>query len=347
MKTFNIKTISKEIEPAIRQKIDSKTKPIGSLGLLERIASKVSLIQQSLSPVLTQPYILVFAGDHGITDEGVSAYPQEVTWQMVNNFVTGGAAINVFTKQHGINLNIIDAGVNHIFDKSAPIIDAKVAMGTRNFYKEPAMTSQQCDDALARGAKIVNRIFNTGCNIIGFGEMGIGNTSSAAVLMSLLCHIPIETCAGRGTGLNDEALDHKIAVLKESIIKNYNPAMTTHEVLAAFGGFEIVMMCGAMLQAAENGMVILVDGFISSAAFLCAYSMWPAALDYAIFCHLSDENAHGRLIQYFHAEPILKLNMRLGEGTGTAIAYPIIESAVRFLNEMASFGDAGVKEKIT
>ena len=346
MKTFKIKNVSKEIEPAIRQKIDSKTKPLGALGLLEKVALKVALVQQSLSPKLTNPNILVFAADHGITDEGVSAYPQEVTWQMVNNFVTGGAAINVFTKQHGIGLNIVDAGVNHTFDKESPIIHAKVAMGTGNFFKEPAMASEQLNDAMTKGAEIVNRIFEAGCNTIGFGEMGIGNTSSAAVLMSILCNIPIESCAGRGTGLNDEGLNHKISVLSEAIKKNYRSDMSPQDVMAAFGGFEIVMMCGAMLQAAESGMIILVDGFISSAAFLCAYSIEPAILDYAVFCHLSDENAHSKLLKYFNAEPILKLNMRLGEGTGAAIAYPIIQSAVAFMNEMASFGDAGVKEKI-
>ncbi len=347
MQEFNIKPTSKEIISQLQSKIDSKTKPIGALGMLELIALKIGLIQNTLSPELTNPTIIVFAGDHGIASEGVSAYPQEVTHQMVLNFLSGGAAICVFSKQNGINLKIVDAGVNFNFSNTPNLINAKISMGTKNFLNSPAMDKVQCENALSKGALIVKEQGEKGCNIIGFGEMGIGNTSSASIIMSILCNISIENCVGRGTGLDDSSLKRKTQILKQAIkkhipnIEKSNPL----SVLSTFGGFEIAMICGGMLQAAELNMIILIDGFIVTSALLVASKINPSVLDYCIFCHKSDEKGHSSVLNDLNAEPLLDLKMRLGEGTGVAIAYPLIKSAINFLNNMASFEDANVTKK--
>jgi len=347
MQEFNIKSISKEIIPQLQSKIDSKTKPIGALGMLELVALKIGLIQNTLSPELTNPTIIVFAGDHGIASEGVSAYPQEVTHQMVLNFLSGGAAICVFSKQNGINLKIVDAGVNFNFSNTPNLINAKISMGTKNFLNSPAMDKVQCEKALSKGALIVKEQGEKGCNIIGFGEMGIGNTSSASIIMSILCNISIENCVGRGTGLDNLNLKKKTQILKQAIkkhipnIEKSNPL----SVLSTFGGFEIAMICGGMFQAAELNMIILIDGFIVTSALLVASKINPSILDYCIFCHKSDEKGHSSVLNDLNAEPLLDLKMRLGEGTGVAIAYPLIKSAINFLNNMASFEDANVTKK--
>src|SRR3989338_3977620 len=339
------KVLSTQLSSVLRQKIDSKTKPLGSLGYLEDIAFQIGIIQQSLTPSLNNPHIIVFAGDHGITAEGVSAFPQEVTHQMVLNFLGGGAAINIFCRQNKIDITVVDAGVNFDFPKAVPLINAKVAKGTRNFLKEKAMSAPECWQALDRGAEIVEHICQSGCNVIGFGEMGIGNTASASALMSAASGIPIEDCVGRGTGLNDEQLRHKTKVLKEALLKWQGEVHSPLDILAAFGGFEIAMMCGAMLKAAQRKMIILVDGFISTAAFLIVYRIEHAVKGYAFFCHQSQEAGHKKILQYLEVKPILDLNLRLGEGTGAALAYPLLQSAVNFLNEMASFDSAGVSKK--
>jgi nicotinate-nucleotide--dimethylbenzimidazole phosphoribosyltransferase len=345
MKNFKIPKTKGALRPRLQQKIDLKTKPAGALGKLEEIALQIGLIQNTLEPSLRQPHILVFAGDHGIAAEGVSAYPQEVTWQMVMNFLNGGAAINVFCRQHGIALKVVDAGVNHTFPKESPgLIHNKIARGTANFAQEPAMNTKQAQDSIEGGAMLVNALFAKGCNVIGLGEMGIGNTSSAAILMSLLCGIPLNLCVGRGTGLDDGALEHKLDVLTRAVEKHGWPS-TPLKILATYGGFEIAQMAGAILQAAECGMVVLIDGFIACAAFLVAHAMEPAVKDYCIFCHQSHEQGHKLLLDHLHVKPLLNLDMRLGEGTGAAVAYPLLVSAISFLNEMASFESAGVTEK--
>ena len=347
MQEFNIKSISKEIIPQLQSKIDSKTKPIGALGMLELIALKIGLIQNTLNPELTNPTIIVFAGDHGIATEGVSAYPQEVTHQMVLNFLSGGAAICVFSKQNGINLKIVDAGVNFDFGNTPNLINAKISMGTKNFLNSPAMDTVQCENALSKGALIVKEQGEKGCNVIGFGEMGIGNTSSASIIMSILCNISIENCVGRGTGLDNSNLERKIQILKQVIkkhITNIEKSIPL-SVLSTFGGFEIAMICGGMLQAAELNMIILIDGFIVTSALLVASKIDPSVLDYCIFCHKSDEKGHSYVLEDLNAEPLLDLKMRLGEGTGVAIAYPLIKSSINFLNNMASFEDANITKK--
>jgi nicotinate-nucleotide--dimethylbenzimidazole phosphoribosyltransferase len=264
---------------------------------------------------------------------------------MVMNFIHGGAAINVFCKQHGITLNVVDAGVNYDFPKNVKdLIHSKIERGTKNFAKEPAMSIKQAQRCIDTGANLVKNIYAKGCNIIGFGEMGIGNTSSASAIMSLICKIPVQLCVGSGTGLDEHAVKHKIKVLIQAL-KKYDNLNTPLKVLAALGGFEIAQMAGGMLQAAECGMIILVDGFIATAAYLVAQAIEPVIKDYSFFCHQSQEKGHKLLLQHLGVSPLLNLGMRLGEGTGAAVAYPIIKSAVAFLNEMASFESAGVSEK--
>ncbi len=332
------------MDKELKQKIDLKTKPLGALGDLERLAHQVGMIQNTLTPSLENPAIVVFCGDHGIANEGVSAYPQEVTYQMVFNFLNKGAAINVFSEQHGFDLSVVDAGVNYDFDLNQPVIHQKVAHGTQSFLKGAAMTPEQFDDAVTKGRQVVKKLAEKGTNIIGFGEMGIGNTSSSTMLMSYLCQLPIEDCVGKGTGVVNEQFNKKLKVLQQAK-KFHGDLDQVHEVLRTFGGFEMVQMYGAFLQAYEEGMTILVDGFIASAVFLAAYKVKPAIKNNAIFCHLSDEKGHQTLLGYLDAKPILKLSLRLGEGTGCALAYPIVQSAVNFLNNMASFESAGVSDK--
>lgn len=346
MNVNNISAIDQTLETALQQKIDTKTKPLGALGLLEDVALKIGLIQQTLTPHLNKPAMVVFAGDHGIAHEGVSPFPPEVTPQMVLNFLSGGAAINIFCRQHGITIKVVDAGVNFEFTPHPDLINAKIANGTQNYLHKPAMTLAQTETALQRGGEIVHNLHATGCNIIGFGEMGISNTSSAAILMSLLTNTPIEQCVGRGTGLDDAGVQHKIAVLSQAITNHAIEETDPLTVLATFGGFEIAMMCGAFLKAAELGMVVLVDGFIATSALLVAVGLNQHILDYCIFTHQSDEHGHRTMLAYLKATPLLHLNLRLGEGSGVAVAYPLIVSAVNFLNEMASFESAGVSDRI-
>jgi len=329
----------------IQSKIDQKTKPLGALGMLEKLAFQIASIQNTLSPELIKPHIVVFAGSHGIAARGVSAYPSEVTPQMVLNFINGGAAINVFTKQHGIELLLVDAGVDYKFDKTEKLIHAKVNFGTKNFVDHPAMTAEECQQCLRRGADVVRKVQGTGCNVIGFGEMGIGNTSAAAVMMSKLTDIPIEECVGKGTGLDEKQVLQKITVLKTAMGNHLDVKNDPVAVLQTFGGFEIAMICGAMLEAATQNMIILVDGFIASVSYLCAFKINPVVEKVAIFTHQSDEKGHRLLLETLKAEPVLSLGMRLGEGTGCAVAYPILQSAVAFFNEMASFESAGVSGK--
>ncbi|MFA7494670.1 MAG: nicotinate-nucleotide--dimethylbenzimidazole phosphoribosyltransferase [Proteiniphilum sp.] len=331
-----------DIETALRQKIDSRTKPVGSLGKLEEIAFKIGRIQQTVTPELHNPAILVFAADHGIADEGVSPCPKEITHQMVMNFVHGGAGINVFARQHGINLKIIDAGVDFDFPEGSGVINAKLGRGTHNMLHQPAMSIETCHRAIEKGAEFVRQEFEKGCNLIGFGEMGIGNTSPASLLLHKFAAIPLEECVGRGAGHDDTGVRHKCDVLQR-VAEKYNP-VTPLEILATFGGFEIAMMCGAVLEAKRLNMIIVADGFIASSAFLTAYEMQPDILENTLFSHSSDEKGHILMLRYLKGDPILHLNLRLGEGTGVALAYPLIQSALIFLNEMAGFEEAGVHD---
>lgn len=342
---FNIIQPDQALTNLLLEKINNKTKPLGALGVLETMALQLGLVQQTLSPQLSRPTMLVFAGDHGIAESGVSPYPQAVTAQMVMNFLQGGAAINVFTTQNNMRLRVIDSGVNHEFLPNGQLIDAKIAMGTRNFLYEPAMTTAQCELAIERGAKTLDTQIAEGCNVFGFGEMGIANTSSASCLMSVLCDLPIAQCVGRGTGLDDAGLAQKISVLSQAIQLHQLSHHDAMEVLATFGGFEIAMMVGAMLRAAERQCTLLIDGFITTAALLVATRLQPNILHYCVFTHCSDESGHKAMLDFLNVTPLLNINLRLGEGTGAALAYPLVQAAVNFLNEMASFESASVSQK--
>ena len=344
---FKITAPDRAIENSLKNRVDRKTKPLGALGLLERTAIQIGLIQQRLDPEFGQPHLLVFAGDHGAAKAGVSAYPQDVTWQMVENFLAGGAAINVFARQNGLHLAIIDAGVAHDFGKRAGLIDAKIAAGTANYIEEPAMTAEQCAQAIARGAEISRNLAINGCNVVGFGEMGIGNTAAASLITHCLTGLPLADCIGRGTGLDDAGLARKQALL-EKALNRYRAVGGSNEplaVLAEFGGFEIAMMVGAMLGAAEAKMTLLIDGFIVGSAALTATRLAPALAEYSVFCHRSAEAGHAAQLAALGAEPLLDLGLRLGEGTGAALAFPLVQASVNFLNEMASFESAGVSDK--
>lgn len=331
------------LSQALAAAIDNKTKPRGSLGMLEALAQQAGLIQKTISPRLQGASMLVFAGDHGVVDEGVSAYPQSVTWQMVENFLAGGAAINVFARQNGMVLHIIDAGVNHDFGKRDGLISRKVGPGTRNFANTPAMTASECDMALRHGMALVNDLA-TKVNVLGFGEMGIGNTTAAAAIIHKLADTPIADCVGAGTGLSPDAVLHKGRVI-EMAVAHHAHVSEPLDVLATFGGFEIAMMAGAMLKAAEQRMILLIDGFIVTSALLVAARLQPSILDYCVFCHCSDEHGHRHVLEKLDATPLLQLDLRLGEGTGCALALPIVQAAVNFLCEMATFDSAQVSVK--
>lgn len=346
---FVIKSLTEQLPASfvrsVQQVIDLKTKPQGSLGVLEKIATQIVHIQHNLSPELSKPCLLIFAADHGIADEGVSLFPKAVTEQMVLNFLAGGAAINCFARQHKLDLKIVNAGVCAKFDIcDDKFINRPIAQGTNNFLKQEAMSEQQCQQALQQGAEIVTQKFNMGCNVIGFGEMGIANTTSAAAIMASLLTLSGETCVGRGTGVDDKGVQLKAQVVDNAIEFHQLKNATALQVLQKVGGFEIVMMVGAMLRAAELSMLVLVDGFICSTAALAASKMKTHFLDYALFCHQSNEQAHQRLLEHLDVQPLLNLGLCLGEGSGIAVAYPLVVSAVTFFNEMASFADAGVSE---
>ncbi|MDP6432043.1 MAG: nicotinate-nucleotide--dimethylbenzimidazole phosphoribosyltransferase [SAR324 cluster bacterium] len=345
MRKFLIPHVSSNIDVDLKKKIDGKTKPPGSLGRLETLALQCGKIQDSLNPELVNPTILVFAGDHGVTEEGVSPYPQEVTAQMVLNFLNGGAAINVFCRQNNISLHVVDAGVKTDFPEGTELINANIGRGTKNFCKEAAMSLEECERAIENGAELSRTVPVSTCNVIGFGEMGIGNTSSAAALTQRFTGLPVEDCVGKGTGLDDSGLEQKQNTIRQALEKHAE-IKEPQAVLSTFGGFEIAMMVGAMLESAVLKRIILIDGFIASAAFLAASRIVPEIKQYAVFTHKSNEQGHAEIIKYLEVEPLISLGMCLGEGTGAAVAFPILKSAVSFLNQMASFESAGVSGRI-
>lgn len=332
-------------QPALAERLqhllDNKTKPLGSLGQLERLALHIGLILGSEAPVLKDPQLLVFAGDHGLAARGVSAYPGDVTWQMVENFLAGGAAVSVLARQNGIGLTVVDCGVRHDFAPRPGLLIHKVAPGTADALGGPAMSAEQRDQALANGAVLLKSLPG---NALLLGEMGIGNTSAASLLMSRLAGLSIVDCTGAGTGLDAEAVQRKIGILKDVLARHPN-AKTPLEALAAFGGFEIATMVGAVLEAAAERRVIVVDGFIASSAVLVASKLQPAVLQRCVFAHRSGERGHALMLSHLKAEPLLDLGLRLGEGSGAALAWPLLTSACAILREMASFESAGVSRQ--
>ncbi|MGH6641048.1 MAG: nicotinate-nucleotide--dimethylbenzimidazole phosphoribosyltransferase [Polaromonas sp.] len=327
----------------LRHKIDHKTKPLGALGRLEDLALQLGLIQRQETVSLRDPQMVVFAADHGIAAEGVSAYPQAVTVQMVGNMLAGGAAINVFARQHGFALQVVDAGVAADLPAHPQLLQRKIAHGTKNLCQEPAMSRAEARAALQTGREIVQALPG---NVLALGEMGIANTSAAALLLARLTGTSIADATGRGTGLNDRQLLRKQDVLARALARHtMTEPLDAMQELAALGGFEIAMMAGAMLQAASERRVVLVDGFIAGAAALVAHALVPPVRDYLVFCHRSAEIGHSLLLAHLEARPLLELDLRLGEGTGALLAWPLVQSAANFLNEMASFDSAGVSGK--
>ncbi len=325
----------------LQHKIDQKTKPLGALGQLETLALQLGLIQRSEAITFESPQMVVFAADHGIASKGVSAFPQAVTVQMVGNMLAGGAAINVFARQHGFALQVVDAGVAADLADHPQLQQRKIAPGTQNICERPAMSLAQAHAALQAGMDVMRGLPG---NVVAFGEMGIANTSPAALLLARLAGLPISDVVGRGTGLDDAQLARKQAVLTRALARHAD----VHEplaVLAALGGFEIAMMSGAMLQAASERRVVLVDGFIAGAAAMVARTLVPQVQDYLVFCHRSAERGHHLLLAHLKAVPLLNLDMRLGEGTGALLAWPLLQSAALFMAEMASFDSAGVSGK--
>lgn len=393
MRQFDIATISSpsigEAHPdrnTIRAKIDNLNKPKGSLGHLEELAMQICMIQNTLTPALNSPHHLLFGSDHGIEREGVSVSPREITWQQMINFTHGGGGVNMFCRQHGFMLRLIDVGVDYDLRDCQGIIDRKIAHGTANFLYGPAMSEEQFDIAIATGAEQVDACAGEGCNVICIGEMGIANTSPSSIWMSIFGNIPLDECIGAGAGLDSPGIKHKREVLAKAVErfkgkgadckiqsseyrvqksdchlrqlscpKNnntsalhtqnselHNPNSDIERTIRYFGGFEMVAAIGAMLRAAERRFVILIDGFIMTACALAASRLYPAVTDYMIFGHCGDESGHRRMLDIMGAKPLLSLGLRLGEGTGALCAYPIVDSAVRMINEMNNFDNANI-----
>ncbi|AVT46830.1 nicotinate-nucleotide--dimethylbenzimidazole phosphoribosyltransferase [Shewanella baltica] len=351
--SFQISPVSKAQDPLIQQKIDLKTKPPGALGQLESLALQIARVQatdlqqtdqpQNTVLKIVQPTMLVFAGDHGIAAEGVSIAPSEVTRQMVQNFAHGGAAINVFCRQVGFTLEVIDCGILTPVDGVEGIIDQRLGAGTGAIHLEPAMALETVDKGFAMARDLIERHHQAGCNLVAFGEMGIGNTSAAAAIMAAIMQLDVIDCVGRGTGINSETLERKLMLIELALLLHQSALTGPKSVLACLGGFEIVQMTGAMLAAAERKMLVVVDGFIATAAALVAVQIAPNVRDYLIFAHQSDEQGHQRMLEFLQAKPLLSLGLRLGEGTGAALALPLIQASVNFYNQMASFSDAGIE----
>lgn len=336
MKSYSVEKPNAAIKEALQEKIDNLTKPKGSLGRLEELALQIGLIQQTLSPQLLHPCHIVFAGDHGIAAEKVSLSPQEVTYQMIVNFLNGGAGINFLARQHHFDLQVVDAGVNYDFPEEIAIIHKKVRKSTRNYLYEAAMTPEEMEQAMERGAECVQMCADDGCNVIAFGEMGITNTSSSSLWMTYLTQIPLDKCIGAGCDHTGTIVAHKYDVLTRCM-QNYTSDASVEKIMQQFGGYEMVMTVGAMIRAAQLNMTILIDGFIMTNCVLAAYKICPNILDYCVFGHCGDEAGHKLLLDYLQVKPILQLDLRLGEGSGALCAFPIVDSAVRMINEMNSF----------
>ena len=380
MKQFKVIPVDRSMQGAIQEKIDNLNKPKGSLGRLEELAMQVCLIQQTLEPSLAHPCHLLLGGDHGIEREGVSVSPREVTWQQMINFTRGGGGVNMFCRQHGFKLRIVDVGVDYDFfidhspliidhspltidhcsapesaanngpwsmvnGQSIEFLDRKIARGTKSFLYEPAMSEDEFDRAIQIGSDLVDDCVAEGCRVLCIGEMGIGNTSPSSIWMSLFGDIPLKDCIGAGAGLDNDGIRHKYEVLSKALSRHqpYLLPLTSHLLpLRIFGGFEMIAAIGAMLRAAELHLIILVDGFIMTACALGAIRLYPASQDYMIFTHCGDEAGHKMMLDIVDAKPLLHFGLRLGEGTGALCAYPLVDSAVRMMNEMNNFEKAQI-----
>jgi nicotinate-nucleotide--dimethylbenzimidazole phosphoribosyltransferase len=341
LKNLNIPPVFAEMADQIQYKLDQKAKPVGSLGQMEALAKQIALIQGTTEPQLNKPMMLTVAADHHICQEGVSPCPVEITWQQCLNFLNGGGGIGLFSQEYGFDLRVVDAGVDFDFKPHPKLIDAKVRKGTRNFLHEPAVTIDECVQALENGRRIVADLAKEGTNVVGFGEMGIGNTTPASALLSVYAGLEVDICVGPGSGLNPEGVMHKADVIKRAIGK-HGISEDPIENLARFGGLEIATIAGGMLEAAARRMVVITDGFITTSGLLAAHAIDPTVVDYAVFSHQSEEQGHKLMVDFMGGKPVLDLGFRLGEGTGAAVAYSVIKGSVALINKMTSFDEAQV-----
>ena len=333
--------MSADFHSLLRRAIDTKTKPLGALGRIEDLAEQIGLLQQSLTPRMERAELTIFAADHGLVAEGVSAFPQAVTQQMVLNFLAGGAAANVFARANGVSMRVVDAGVAEPVEHP-DLIDRRIGPGTANSAQGPAMTEEQLAQALEAGAALGT---DGDADAVLYGEMGIGNTSAAALVAHKITGISLADLTGRGTGLDDQGVAHKTRVLSRASDRTATP-LPPMQALREYGGFEIAMMAGAMQAAARAGRLVLVDGFIAGAAALAVLEDAPELRGAMVFCHGSAEQGHAAMMAHLKVAPLLELGLRLGEGTGALLAWPLVRSAAAMLNEMASFEDAGVSGKL-
>ncbi len=340
---LTIRPISHDLKKQAQHKIDFKTKPLGSLGILEDLAVTMSCIQGTLNPTLLKKSLFTFAADHGIAEEGVSAFPQEVTQQMVLNFLNGGAAINVLSEHNGIDLSIVEVGVNNFSFDHPKLLSHHIADGTKNFSKECAMTPDEAKAALQVGIDVFNSQYEIEpIEILGLGEMGIANTTSATAIISTITQKAVNKCTGKGTGIDDSSLAHKVSVIEKALALHSPNGQDAIDVLSKVGGFEIAAMAGAALAAASKGCAVVLDGLISTAAGLIAHTINPTVAEYYIAGHKSVEQGHIYALQHIGIKPVLDLNFRLGEGTGAALAIDLVDAACAIMRNMASFEDAGV-----
>lgn len=330
----------------VQRALDAKTKPPGSLGRLEALARQIALAQGTLAPDPDPMAVLVFAGDHGVAAEGVSPYPQEVTAQMLATYAAGGAAVNVLARSAGVTVRVVDVGVAGAVRHDGPVVARRVRAGTGNIVREPAMTSSECATAIGVGREALAALAREGYRTVALGEMGIGNSTVAAALVAALTGWPPEATVGRGTGLDDAGLLHKAAVVARALERDGGPFDDPLRVLASLGGLEVAALVGALLEAPRHGLVVVLDGYIVSAAALAALRLDPSLAPFLVAGHRSAERAHGRLLEALGLEPLLDLGLRLGEGTGAVLALPVLRAACAVLREMATFASAGVSERV-
>lgn len=343
--TRSISPIDRNLMEKTQKRLDSLTKPLGSLGRLEELAKTITGITGRTDPKLIDKVIFTFAGDHGVTDEGVSAYPKEVTAQMVYNFIRGGAGINVLARHVGAKVIVADLGVAEDLKKHPGLIIKKIGYGTKNMAKGPAMTKDEALRSIESGIDIFESAFKKGIDIVGVGEMGIGNTTSASAITAVFTKRPVSDVTGRGTGIDDASLAGKVSVIEKAITLNRPDDKDAIDVLANVGGFEVGGLAGVILAAASRRIPVVIDGFISSAAALVAFHIEPKTKEYMIASHCSVERGHKVILDHIGLKPILDLNLRLGEGTGAALAIGIADASIKILTEMATFESAGVSEK--
>jgi nicotinate-nucleotide--dimethylbenzimidazole phosphoribosyltransferase len=340
-----IKPLDESVMQAARARQDQLTKPRGSLGRLEELSIQLAGIKADPFPVVDRKAVIVMAADHGVTREGVSAYPSDVTAQMVLNFLRGGAAINVLARQAGARVTVVDIGVAADFEPLPGLVRRKVGCGTRNSAQGPAMTREEAEQALQVGVDVLNEEADRGLDIVATGDMGIGNTTPSSAIVAALTGLPVGQVVGRGTGLDDQGLERKIKVIEQALAVNQPNANDALDVLHKVGGLEIAGLAGTMIAAASRRIPVVVDGFISTAAAMIAVDLAPGLRDYLIGAHLSVETGHRAMLQHIGLRPLFDLNLRLGEGTGAALAFHIIEASTRILREMATFDEAGVSDK--